>query len=38
VQGAVTTIMSSRAWTRHSAIFIVADEGDFTGQLAAGPG
>jgi hypothetical protein len=31
VKGAVTTIMSSRAWTRHSAIFIVADEGDFTG-------
>jgi hypothetical protein len=29
VKGAVTTIMSSRAWTRHSAIFIVADEGDF---------
>jgi phosphatidylinositol-3-phosphatase len=31
VKGAVTTIMSSRAWTSHSAIFIVADEGDFTG-------
>ncbi len=31
VQGAVTTIMSSKAWTSHSAIFIVADEGDFTG-------
>jgi phosphatidylinositol-3-phosphatase len=30
VHGAVTTIMSSRAWTQHSAIFIVADEGDFT--------
>jgi hypothetical protein len=31
VQGAVTTIMSSKAWTDHSAIFIVADEGDFNG-------
>jgi hypothetical protein len=29
VKKAVTTIMSSRAWTRRSAIFIVADEGDF---------
>jgi hypothetical protein len=36
VRGAVTTIMSSRAWTRHSAIFIVADEGDFTGNAANG--
>ncbi len=36
VHGAVTTIMSSRAWTRHSAIFIVADEGDFTGNPANG--
>jgi phosphatidylinositol-3-phosphatase len=36
VQGAVTTIMSSRAWTRHSAIFIVADEGDFTGNAVNG--
>jgi len=32
----VTTIMSSRAWTRHSAIFIVADEGDFTGNAVNG--
>ena len=29
VKRAVATIRSSRAWTRHSAIFIVADEGDF---------
>jgi hypothetical protein len=36
VHGAVKTIMSSRAWTRHSAIFIVADEGDFTGNAANG--
>jgi hypothetical protein len=36
VQTAVTTIMSSRAWTRHSAIFIVSDEGDFTGVAANG--
>jgi hypothetical protein len=34
--GAVTTIMSSRAWTPHSAIFIVADEGDYTGVTANG--
>ena len=31
VKSAVATITSSRAWTRHSAIFIVADEGDYTG-------
>ncbi len=36
VKGAVTTITSSRAWTRHSAIFIVADEGDFTGNKVNG--
>ena len=36
VKAAVTTIMSSRAWTRHSAIFIVADEGDFTGNAVNG--
>ena len=36
VKGAVATIMSSRAWTRHSAIFIVADEGDFTGNAVNG--
>jgi hypothetical protein len=29
VQGAVTTIMSSKAWTGNSAIFIVTDENDF---------
>jgi phosphatidylinositol-3-phosphatase len=36
VQSAVTMIMSSRAWTPHSAIFIVADEGDFTGNAVNG--
>jgi phosphatidylinositol-3-phosphatase len=36
VQGAVNTIMTSRAWTPHSAIFIVADEGDFTGNAVNG--
>ncbi len=36
VRTAVSTIMSSRAWTRHSAIFIVADEGDFTGNATNG--
>ncbi len=36
VHGAVTTIMSSRAWTPHSAIFIVADEGDYTGNTSTG--
>ena len=36
VKGAVTTIMSSRAWTRHSAIFIVSDEGDYTGNATNG--
>jgi phosphatidylinositol-3-phosphatase len=36
VHGAVTTIMSSRSWTPHSAIFIVADEGDFTGNAVNG--
>ncbi len=36
VRGAVTTIMSSRAWTRHSAIFIVSDEGDYTGNAVNG--
>jgi hypothetical protein len=36
VQSAVTTIMSSRAWTPHSAIFIVADEGDFAGVAVNG--
>ena len=36
VKTAVTTIMSSKAWTAHSAIFIVADEGDFTGNAVNG--
>ena len=31
VQGAVRTIMSSRAWTGNSAIFVVADETDYDG-------
>ena len=34
VKQAVTTIMSSRAWTGNSAIFIVTDENDFTGNPA----
>jgi hypothetical protein len=36
VQRAVSTIMGSRAWTRHSAIFIVGDEGDYTGKSVNG--
>jgi len=36
VQGAVSTIKNSRAWTRHSAIVIVTDENDFTGNTATG--
>jgi hypothetical protein len=36
VKGAVGTIMSSRAWTPHSAIFVVADEGDFSGNPVNG--
>lgn len=36
VKDAVTTIMSSRAWTPHSAIFIVSDEGDYTGNAQTG--
>jgi len=31
VHTAVDTITGSQAWTRHSAIFIVTDENDFTG-------
>ena len=31
VHTAVNTITGSQAWTRHSAIFIVTDENDFTG-------
>jgi len=34
VKQAVTTIMSSRAWTGNSAIFIVTDEDDYTGNSA----
>jgi hypothetical protein len=36
VKGTVTTIMSTWAWTLHSAIFIVADEGDHTGNTQNG--
>ena len=36
VKHTVTTIMSSKAWTRNSAIFIVSDEGDYTGNTANG--
>src|SRR4051812_42719707 len=36
VRGAVQTILSSRAWTRHSAIVIVTDENDFTGNAETG--
>ncbi|MGH8888171.1 MAG: alkaline phosphatase family protein, partial [Acidothermaceae bacterium] len=36
VQKTVTTIMSSKAWTRHSAIFVISDEGDFTGNPTTG--
>jgi hypothetical protein len=36
VQGAVQTIMSSKAWTKHSAIVIVTDENDFTGNTTTG--
>ena len=36
VKQAVTTIMSSKAWSGNSAIFIVADEGDYNGNSANG--
>ncbi|MGI8695259.1 MAG: alkaline phosphatase family protein [Mycobacteriales bacterium] len=36
VRGAVRTITHSRAWTRHSAIVIVTDENDFTGNAETG--
>jgi len=36
VQGAVQTIMSSKAWTKRSAIVIVTDENDFTGETETG--
>lgn len=35
-QGAVQTIMSSAAWTKHSAIVIVTDENDYTGNTQTG--
>ncbi len=34
VHDAVTAIMSSKAWTGNSAIFILTDENDFTGNAA----
>ena len=36
VHGAVDTIMSSKAWTKRSAIVIVTDENDFTGNSTNG--
>ncbi len=36
VKGAVTTITHSRAWTKRSAIVIVTDENDFTGNAETG--
>jgi hypothetical protein len=36
VHQAVTTIKSSKAWTKRSAIFIVTDENDFTGNPETG--
>ncbi len=36
VKGAVTTITHSRAWTRRSAIIIVTDENDYTGNTETG--
>lgn len=34
VKQAVETIMSSRAWSGNSAIFVISDENDFTGKAA----
>jgi len=36
VKGAVGTIMGSRAWTKHSAIVVLTDENDFTGNSETG--
>jgi phosphatidylinositol-3-phosphatase len=36
VKDTVTTIMQSKAWTRHSAIVIVTDENDYTGNPVTG--
>ena len=36
VKGAVTTIMGSRSWTKKSAIVIVTDENDYTGNKETG--
>jgi hypothetical protein len=36
VHSAVDTITQSKAWTRHSAIVIVTDENDFTGNAETG--
>ncbi len=35
VHQAVTTIMSSKAWSGNSAIFVIADESDYTGASTA---
>ena len=36
VAATVHTIMTSRAWTPHSAIFIISDEGDYTANAVNG--
>jgi phosphatidylinositol-3-phosphatase len=36
VKGAVQTITSSKAWTQHSAIVVVTDENDYTGNSETG--
>ncbi len=36
VKGAVDTIRSSKAWSRHDAIVIVTDENDYTGNAETG--
>jgi hypothetical protein len=36
VHGAVDTIMDSKAWTKRSAIVVVTDENDFTGNSTTG--
>lgn len=36
IQSTVQTIMDSRAWTPHSAIFVVADEGDYNADPTTG--
>jgi hypothetical protein len=36
VKQAVATITHSKAWTRNSAIFVISDEGDYTGNVTTG--